>query len=390
MLTVVNPNISLSKQSPEKRSEEQSSDETPSAKNKRSPSSSPSPISKKIRLSPKPSSYSDSETEGVLSSSSGVGMLLKNESSMVKSDCKEGKAAEFEPETSPDGENLDLTNQNQSPESDSADKTLVEMTKEQTQKDENGKRIEDRVDKSYEETDKESEINHDVDQKGIEGKEMNTAVHGKESATNDLEASEKDKHQQVEDAGLTVKPNKITSVSVSEEGENSPDKQSETQPKYSSGEAEAGKEGKDSGEPVEDQSVTKTSARRSTKRLKQDKVDINEPTIPTRSTRGKKMTPDEGKEDKTPTRRRKDAQDSQEKNKNEEMSSGDVSPATCEQKPSSEISDNVTETEDQEQEATTTRRRNRAKNTAGTTPGETDGFPSLTLTPEQQNTRKAD
>ncbi|XP_007568243.1 uncharacterized protein LOC103149156 isoform X2 [Poecilia formosa] len=348
-------------QSPEKRSEEQSSDETstPSPKTKRSPPSSPSPKSKKIRLSPKPSS-SDSETQEVLSLSADVSMSQENKSSMVKSDCKEGKA---EPDTSPDGANLDLTNQNQSPEANSADKTLREMTKRETQRDENGKSIEDRVDESYEETNKKSEISHDVDQEGIEGKETNKVICDKESATDDLE----DKHQKVEDAGLTVKPNKETSVSVSEERENSSDKPSETQTKDSSGETEAGKEDKNSGETVEDQSVTKTSARRSTKGSKQDKVDANEPTITTRSTREKKITPDEGKEDTTPTRR-KDAQDSQEQTKSEETSSGDVSPITCEQEPSSEISVSVTDTEDQEQEATTTRRRNRAKNTAGTTP----------------------
>ncbi|XP_027893496.1 uncharacterized protein LOC114157028 isoform X2 [Xiphophorus couchianus] len=374
-------------QSPEKRTEEQSADETPSAKNKRSPSSSPSPISKKIRLSPEPSSYSDSETQGVLSSSSGVRMSQENESEMVKSDRKEGKA---EPETSPDGENLDLTNQSQSPEADSANKTLGEITKKKTQKDENDKSIEDRVDESYEETNKESEISHDVDQEGIEGKEMNAAICDKERAADDLEASEKDKHQQVEDAGFTVQPNKETSVSVSEEGENSPGKQSETQTKDSSGEAEAGKEDKDSGETVEDQSVTKTSARRSTKCLKQDKVDANEPTITTRSTRGKKITPDEGKEDKTQTRRRNDAQDSQEKNKNKEMSSGDVSPVTCEQEPSSEISDSVTETEDQEQEAKTTRRRNRAKNTAGMTPVRKSTRGGKSESPGEQNPKECE
>ncbi|XP_014836964.1 PREDICTED: uncharacterized protein LOC106914600 isoform X3 [Poecilia mexicana] len=348
-------------QSPEKRSEEQSSDETstPSPKTKRSLPSSPSPKSKKIRLSPKPSS-SDSETQEVLSLSADVSMSQENKSSMVKSDCQEGKA---EPDTSPDGANLDLTNQNQSPEANSADKTLREMTKRETQRDENGKSIEDRVDESYEETNKKSEISHDVDQEGIEGKETNKVICDKESATDDLE----DKHQKVEDAGLTVKPNKETSVSVSEERENSSDKPSETQTKDSSGETEAGKEDKNSGETVEDQSVTKTSARRSTKGSKQDKVDANEPTITTRSTREKKITPDEGKEDTTPTRR-KDAQDSQEQTKSEETSSGDVSPITCEQEPSSEISVSVTDTEDQEQEATTTRRRNRAKNTAGTTP----------------------
>ncbi|XP_054916835.1 uncharacterized protein LOC129379916 isoform X1 [Poeciliopsis prolifica] len=348
-------------QSPEKRSEEQSSDETPSAKNKRSPSSSPSPKSKKIRLSPKPSSYS--ETRGVLSSSSGVGMSQENESEMVKSDCNEGKAAEFEPETSPDGENLYLTNQNQSPEADSADKTLGDITEKETQKDESGKSIKDGVDESYEETNKDPEINYDVEKEGIDGKEINVAICDEEKATENLEVSEKDKHQHVEDASLTVKPNQDTIVYVSEKRENSPDKQFDTQTKDSSGEAEVGKEDKDAGETVEDQSVTKTSARGSTKSLKQDEVDANEPSITTRSIRGKTIPADEGKEDKTPTERRKDAQDSQEQTKNEEMTSGDVSPVTCEQEPSSGTSDSITGTE-----ATTTRRRNRAKNAGATTP----------------------
>ncbi|XP_008433860.1 uncharacterized protein LOC103480615 isoform X2 [Poecilia reticulata] len=370
-------------QSPEKSSEEQSSDETstPSAKNKRSPPSSPSSKSKKIRLSPKPSTSSDSETRGVLSASPDVRMSQEEESAMVKSDRKEGKA---EPETSPDGANFDLTNQNQSPEAISADKTLGEMTKRETQKDENGKSKEDRVDESYEETNKESEISHNVDQEGIEGKETNC---DKESATDDLEASEKDEHQKVEDAGLTVKPNKKTSVSVSEERENSPDKPSETQTKDSSGETDMGKEDKDS---VEDQSVTYTSARRSIKTIKQDKVDANEPTVTTRSTREKKITAVEGKEDQTPTRRRNDAHDSQEQTNSEETSSGDVSPITRELEPSSEISASVTDTEDQEQEATTTRRRNRAKNTAGTTPVRKSTRGMKSESPGGQEDRKED
>ncbi|KAM4714615.1 uncharacterized protein FYW61_019547 [Anableps anableps] len=418
--------------SPGKRREGQSSNSdvqpadsrtsTHSSKNKSSSSSSPPSKPSSSAKSHWTSSSSDSvKTQGAHSSSSGgvrksveTRQSQKNDS---KSDCKasaERKAAEFKAETSSEidppshGQNLELTDQNQSPETDSADQTLREIAKEkERQKDEDDKSTKEMADEenylildSLKEQKQDirsetgSEMSLNVDQGGLEAKacketDTNAAGQDPESATDDREASEDKETHQVKDESLTIKPDKRTSVSVSEEEEDSPvkqetvDKQSETQTKDSSGETETASDGgKEDGNTV-DESVTESSVRRSTKGSKQDKTtrnkaDANEPTINTRSSRGGRKIPSaDGKEDKTPTRWRNTlAKESQKQNKKdiqkteEETSPEDVAPVTCEQKPSQEISDDVgfRENEEEEQEAATTRRTDRAKKTAATTP----------------------
>ncbi|KAM4565082.1 uncharacterized protein V3H82_014190 [Fundulus diaphanus] len=122
---------------------------------------------------------------------------------------------------------------------------------------------------------------------------------------------------------------------------------------------------------VPDESFTQRSVRRTSRQdeTNQDKVATDEPTITTRATRETiKITQEDsldGSEDKNQRETRSPpSRDSQKHNKEEsqeteETSVKDVKPTTCEQKPSQEISDNVNfrETEEEEQDAATTRRR---------------------------------
>ncbi|MEQ2229122.1 hypothetical protein ILYODFUR_015686 [Ilyodon furcidens] len=208
----------------------------------------------------------------------------------------------------------------------------------------------------------------------------------KEIATDDHEASLQDEKHLVKDEGLAVKPSQETRFSKSEDGENSPkkqspDKQPETQTKDSSAETE-----NDNGtvemvcrESVKNKSGKERSFSHTARLAKQnktneDKAATNAPAITTRSTsRRRKIT----EKDKTLTRRRKtNPGDSQHQNKEktqkteQEMLSKDNTPGTCEQKPPQEISEDVNSRKngEEEKEAATKRKRGRPKKTAGPSP----------------------
>ncbi|MED6237361.1 hypothetical protein ATANTOWER_023497 [Ataeniobius toweri] len=342
----------------------------------------------------------------------------------ISSKRKAAQTAELRSETSSEmdppahEQKLELTDQHQSPETEFTEKTLREVAKskeEERQKDQDGQSTEEKDlilnslnEETVEKTEKEQkqdiafetripgpEMIHDLDQGDLGANtcsetETNAAVQEEERATDNHEASVKEEKHQVQD-GLTEEPDKRTSTSVSEEKENSPvkqersDKQSETQTKDSRTETETdgGTEEKVCRDTVQNESITERSVRRSTKGSKQDKkteskAATNVPTITTRSTRGGgKITSDERQEDYTPTRRRNTpAKDSQEQNKKETQktekaaSPKDFPPITCEQKSSQEISVGVSfrETEEEEQEAATTRTRGQAKKTVGLAP----------------------
>lgn len=327
----------------------------------------------------------------------------------VSAEKKPGKTAEHNSVMDPPKENSELTHQNHSAETDSADRRHKEMVKckgKKRQKDEAGKSAEEEIylikqspnKKTDEETEKEPkqdvrseihitepEMSHNVDQGDLDAK-TSTVVGGEENAADDHETSEIEEAHRVRDECLTAKPDKRTSASEPEDRRRSSvrrersAKQFDSQTKYNNVEADETDE-VICGDTVEDGSVTKRSAKTSTTGSKQHKTqntaDPIEPSITTRSTReGRKTTSGEGKEDKTPTRRRNTpAKDSKEQNRKEARQSEDetsakgTAPKSSEQKPSQQTS------EEEDGEAATTRTRGQAKKTAKPTPGETDGAP---------------
>ncbi|KAM4713854.1 uncharacterized protein FYW61_018976 [Anableps anableps] len=190
----------------------------------------------------------------------------------------------------------------------------------------------------------------------------------------------------VKDEGLAVKPIQRTRVSQSEDGESSSKKQksSDKQPERQSKDSSAEMETERTEEMVCKESVQAKSGIRQTTRLasqdkaSEDKAATKAPTVTRSTSRIRKITEtdssNERKEDKTPTRKRTPAGDSQQQNeektlKTEETSSPkNVTPMTWKQKPSQEISGDVNDfrkTREEEKEAATPRRRGQPKKIVG-------------------------
>ncbi|KAM4565536.1 uncharacterized protein V3H82_014648 [Fundulus diaphanus] len=410
-------------ESPRKRSERQSSssDALPAARRTSVPSSknfksSPPSKSPKRRFSPhatsssKPSSSARGQGTSTSSSSDPVrtkgasssagrshlssgGLKRTSETCQPQKNilgpgkCAGDKSAEGKPTA--DEQNVELPGKNQSTETDCTDKTRSKT--EESHEDEVGQSKEENHlnlnslgGKAGEETEKEQK--QDIGFKGLLGPEMSPSLDQggleaktrSEAETNaavqeEGEVSVTEENRQVK--GLTVKPDKRTSVSIPAEKENPPvrregsDKQSETETKDRGRAEERVSEG-----GVQDDSSTGSKPDETTR----SKAATNEPPIATRSTRrGRTMTSNEANEDETPTRRTgtpsRDLQEQkkQETLKTEEQTTPEGPPATtCEQQPSQESSDDVglRETEEQEEGAATKRPRGRPRKTAELTP----------------------
>ncbi|XP_014883361.1 uncharacterized protein LOC106944688 isoform X1 [Poecilia latipinna] len=174
----------------------------------------------------------------------------------------------------------------------------------------------------------------------------------KEIRKDGLGASVQEEKPLIKDEGLAVKPDKKTRVSESEDGENpakeqSLDKQSETRSKDISAEMET--EEMVCKGSVQHKSGLRRSFRQTTRLANQDKT--NEIKAPSGGKLTQTNSSVEGKEDRTPTRRRKSSARYSQQQNEEKGSPKNVISMTC----------NSRKTQEEEKEAATPRRRGRPK-----------------------------
>ncbi|KAK5618555.1 hypothetical protein CRENBAI_016477 [Crenichthys baileyi] len=241
--------------------------------------------------------------------------------------------------------------------------------------------------------------------KALNKPEMETFLDAKDNATKKEFVAVEDENRLAKNEGSTVKPDQKIKASTGEEGETLSIKQEssvkllEIQTMDSSAETGTSERTEEMGYK-DSVSPTQWAVGRSNRGAKQDEtnqhiVATDEQTITTRSAR-KRMENTEkdssdGRKNNTPRQRRNiPTRDSQEQNKDkspkgeEELPAIDVTPTTCEQKPTQEISDELRETKEEHKEVVTRRKRGRPKKMAGLPPVMTSTIEIMAEnTPEQ-------